>query len=586
MLKAPKEEVDEHLRKVHSDPRRKEELDLEGKLSGSEEPTIPFDDGELRWQEVNDFIRKARGRSAPGTNGISYRVYKNCERLRRRLWRLLKVVWRKNHLPDSFLIAEGCFVPKQEDSSSLKDFRTISLLNVEGKVFFGILAKRLTQFLINNKYIDTSVQKGGVPGVPGCIEHNSVISKIIEDAKRNQGDLAVLWLDLTNAYGTVQHKLVDHTLKVYHVPQKVQLLLWNYFGHFKMRFNSGDFTTNWQRLEVGIVTGCTISVILFAAAMNLLVKSVEKPRQGAVLSSGVQQVPVRAFMDDLTITARSVPEGRWILEDLVELTTAARMEFRPSKSRSLVLKQGRVQNHFRFKIGEDTIPTVTEKPVKSLGRWYRADLSDKASVKEMFNQAEKWMKALERSGLPGKYKVWGYQHGILPRLLWPLLVYEVPLTTVEALERRINNFLRRWLSVPKSFCSIGLYSSGSKLKLPITSVVEEFKTAKVQLAMMLRDSDDQAVQQANIVVKTGQKWKASGALKEVEERLQHADIMGTVTQGRLGLGVITRASWKEARAKDRKGMVQKEIRAVEEESRQARAVAMKQQGSWTRWESV
>ncbi|KAJ7995783.1 hypothetical protein DPEC_G00248170 [Dallia pectoralis] len=140
-----------------------------------------------------------------------------------------------------------------------------------------------------------------------------------------------------------------------------------------MRFTSGDFTTNWQRLEVGIVTGCTISVILFAAAMNLLVKSVEKPRRGAVLSSGVQQVPVRAFMDDLTITARSVPEGRWILEGL---TTAARMEFKPAKSRSLVLKRGRVQDRFRFKIGEDTIPTVTEKPVKSLGKWYRADLTD------------------------------------------------------------------------------------------------------------------------------------------------------------------------------------------------------------------
>ncbi|KAJ7995782.1 hypothetical protein DPEC_G00248160 [Dallia pectoralis] len=204
----------------------------------------------------------------------------------------------------------------------------------------------------------------------------------------------------------------------------------------------------------------------------------------------------------------------------------------------------------------------------------------------MLNQAEEWLNTLERSGLPGKYKVCGYQHGILPRLLWPLLVYEVPLTTVETLERRINSFLRRWLFVPKSFCSIGLYSSGSKLQLPITSVVEEFKTAKVRLAMMLRDSNDQAVRQANIVVKTGRKWKASGALREAKERLRHGDIMGTVTQGRLGLGVITRASWKEARAKERKGMVQKEIKAVEEESRQARAVAMKQQGSWTRWEGV
>lgn len=87
-----------------------------------------------------------------------------------------------------------------------------------------------------------------------------------------------------------------------------------------MRFTCGDFTTSWQRLEKGIVTGCTISVILFAATMNLLVKTVEKPRRGVVLSSGVQQAPVKAFMDDIIITARSVPEGRWILEDLGRIT--------------------------------------------------------------------------------------------------------------------------------------------------------------------------------------------------------------------------------------------------------------------------
>lgn len=122
------------------------------------------------------------------------------------------------------------------------------------------------------------------------------------------------------------------------------------------------------------------------------------------------------------------------------------------------------------------IPTVSEKLAKSLVKLYRLELNDKASVKEMLNQAEVWLKALEKSGLPGKYTAWGCQQGILPRLLWPLLVYKVPLTTVEALERKFNNFLRRWLSVPKSFCSICLYSTGSKLQLPITSVMEEYKT--------------------------------------------------------------------------------------------------------------
>lgn len=87
-----------------------------------------------------------------------------------------------------------------------------------------------------------------------------------------------------------------------------------------------------------------------------------------MLSNGIQQVPIRAFMDGLTITARSVPKGRWILE-VVEITKVARMEFKPSKSRSLVLRRGCVQDHYRFKISKDVIPTVQEKPVKILGRW-------------------------------------------------------------------------------------------------------------------------------------------------------------------------------------------------------------------------
>lgn len=153
-------------------------------------------------------------------------------------------------------------------------------------------------------------------------------------------------------------KLVELMLKTYHIPKQFQKFLRYYFDRFNMRFTCGDFITDWQRLEVGIVTGCTISVTLFSEAMNLLVKSAEKLRRGGVLASGIQMVPIRAFMDDLTITAKSVPEGRWILEYLIELTKLARMEFKPAKSRSLVLKKGRVQDRFCFKIGENIIPTV------------------------------------------------------------------------------------------------------------------------------------------------------------------------------------------------------------------------------------
>ena len=66
--------------------------------------------------------------------------------------------------------------------------------------------------MLKNEYVDTSVQKGGVPGVPGCLEHTSIITQIIREVKENGGELAVLWLDLANAYGSIPHKLVHITI--------------------------------------------------------------------------------------------------------------------------------------------------------------------------------------------------------------------------------------------------------------------------------------------------------------------------------------------------------------------------------------
>jgi len=56
----------------------------------------------------------------------------------------------------------------------------------QSKIFFSILAKRLTTYLISNGYIDTSCQKAGVPGFPGCVEHSAAIWEQIQRAKRER----------------------------------------------------------------------------------------------------------------------------------------------------------------------------------------------------------------------------------------------------------------------------------------------------------------------------------------------------------------------------------------------------------------
>lgn len=190
--------------------------------------------------------------------------------------------------------------------------------------------------------------------------------------------------------------------------------------------------------------------------------------------------------------------------------------FKPAESRSLVVKKGKATDRFRFNIEGSTIPSVSKKPVRSLGKGFHNSLKDSSSVQATCQELGSWLQAVDRSGLSGKFKAWIYQHGILPRILWPLLVYEVPISTVESLERKVSSCLRKWLGLPRSLSNIDLYGNTTKLWLPLKSLEEEFTVARTREVLMFRDSRDPKVAQAGVVVKTGRKWSAQASVLDVE----------------------------------------------------------------------
>ena len=84
--------------------------------------------------------------------------------------------------------------------------------------------------MVENSYLETCIQKAGIPGFSGCIEHTSVISQLIKEAKKGKKNFAAVWLDLANAYGSMPHKLIEAAMELYHVPEKVQGIIRSYFG--------------------------------------------------------------------------------------------------------------------------------------------------------------------------------------------------------------------------------------------------------------------------------------------------------------------------------------------------------------------
>ena len=152
-------------------------------------------------------------------------------------------------------------------------------------------------------------------------------------------------------------------------------------------------------------------------------------------------------------------------------------------------------------------------------------------------------------------------------MLSPMLVYEMPLTRVEALKQKSSQYFRRWLGVHRSPSNVGLYSTGSKLLLPLKALTGEYKVTKATVVMILQDSGDGKTSGAGVEVITGHKWQATQVVKEAETRLKQKEIVGSVATGRLGLGCITRSSCKLSNTAERRKLVQQKMRQTEEESR-------------------
>ena len=582
-LRSTKEEVEKYLKDAHSDPDQFNERDDHDELLHYEHKDIDFNDSPPTYKEFSRKLRKTRSKSAPGPNGVPYLVYKRCPGVAKLLCNYLRLLWRRNKISNAWREAEGIFIPKEDGASTVDKFRTISLLNVEGKLFFSMKADRITGFLTDSGYIDPAIQKGGIPGVSGCLEHTSILSQLIREAKAEKKNLVVTWLDIANAYGSIPHDVIMKALRRAHVPENTRQLIESYYSDVKIRFTTKEFTTSWQRLEKGIITGCTLSVILFALTMSWLVESNKKVTKGPKTSSGQRQANSRLFMDDIASTTETVPQTKYLLSSTESKLKWAGLSARAKKCRSLVIIKGKIKKRL-LKIGGELITPIQEQPTKHLGKQYSEKLNEKDQIDNITKTVVNDLKKIDRCKLPGRYKAWIVQHMMLPRLMWPLSIYNVPLTTVEWLQTKITAKLKKWLKLPKSLSNACFYSKSAKLKLPYSSLTEEFKAAKVRNLVTLQESKDECIRNANIVVDAGRKAKTSNAVEDAKSRLRIQELVGVPNKGKEGLGMKRRQYYSSSSSKEKRDMIVSSVRDKEEEDRIVKMTSFHNQGANLRWE--
>lgn len=159
----------------------------------------------------------------------------------------------------------------------------------------------------------------------------------IQTAKKDGRDLHIMFLDLANAFNSVPHNLLWTAFNFFRVQEAFAALLKAYFPDIQLYQINDKYTTAWQRLEIGIMAGHTISPLTFTMAMEVIIQASQWVVGREKFRHGLQLPPTTTYMDDMTTLTTTKTCARWLLEKSQENIEWAWMKIKPSKDCQIIV---------------------------------------------------------------------------------------------------------------------------------------------------------------------------------------------------------------------------------------------------------
>ena len=133
-------------------------------------------------------------------------------------------------------------------------------------------------FLLENNYIDRSIQKGFWPKTDGVTEHTELLTHIMKDAKRNGRSLIIVLLDLRNAFGEIQHDLIRSALKYHHLPSIFTDLFNEIYNGASITVAVNSKWTECLQVNKGVLQGEPCSPLFFNLCFNTLMQTLKNEK--------------------------------------------------------------------------------------------------------------------------------------------------------------------------------------------------------------------------------------------------------------------------------------------------------------------
>lgn len=265
-------------------------------------------------QEVSSAIASLNRHAAPGCDGLTATFYISFPSLTKHLRDVFNNMLFQNKMTPSQRQALIKLIPKLSRPKTVKDFRPISLLNVDYKILATIIATRLKLTL--QHYISPD-QQCGLPNRHIFNNHLNIKSAL-EYASDISHPLAIIQIDFKKAFDSISHQFILDTAQQIGIPSSLscwfKIILSNIYS--KLIINGQQ--TDPIPIKRGIRQGCPLSMLLFILGLEPLSQKINNSPLVNGFSIGNTHIKISQYADDVILfltDPQSITEIHKIFQD-------------------------------------------------------------------------------------------------------------------------------------------------------------------------------------------------------------------------------------------------------------------------------
>ena len=286
-------------------------------------------EGEIAMHEVTKAVKDLRPEKVPGPDGLTVEFY-NCFRdlLGPKLVKVANKCFKDEELTETMKCSVTRVLFKKGDRKNLKNWRPISLLNVDYKIVSKVLSFRLS------KVLDSIIDSDQTCSVPGrTIASNlHTLRDILDYIERTDETGILISLDQEKAFDRVNRKFLLDLLEKYGFGLDFKKWITTLYKDANMRVIVNGFLTPRIDLRRGVRQGDSLSPLLYVLCVEALACQIRNnsSMEGFLLpgAEGLQY-KVGLYADDTTSFVKNYRSLVHLFKSvhIYELGSGARLNF-------------------------------------------------------------------------------------------------------------------------------------------------------------------------------------------------------------------------------------------------------------------